>query len=128
LTVSGNVVNQVNAIQLRDLSFLTAPVFAPVAGTYQGAQPVTLTAEAGSTIYYTVNGSPGTFTAGVLCFTKGADAIANGDVTYVIETSDNLGSWTPQVTHTPPNTSPTISHTLPSGLPRESARLKATIR
>ena len=45
------------------------------------------------------NGTPGTVTAGVISFTKGTAAIANGDVTYVIETSDNLGTWTPRVTH-----------------------------
>ena len=74
------------------------------------------------------NGSPGTVTVGVLSFIKGAAAIANGDVTYVIETSDDLGTWTPRVTQAPPNPSPTISYALPTGSPKEFARLKITIQ
>lgn len=77
------------------------------------------------------NGSPGTLAAGVLSFTKGADAMANGDVTYVIEESDDLGladPWAAVVTHTPPNASATISHTLPAGKPKVFARLKISIQ
>ena len=77
------------------------------------------------------NGSPGTLTGNVLSFTKRADAIANGDVTYVIEESDDLGvtnAWVPVVTQTPPNASPTISYALPIGKPKVFARLKITIQ
>jgi hypothetical protein len=56
--LTGNVLSQVNAIQLRDLSIMAAPACAPLAGTYQGPQTVTITAEAGSTVYYTTNGTP----------------------------------------------------------------------
>jgi hypothetical protein len=45
-----------NAIQLRDLTTAT-PVFSPVAGTYLGAQTVTITSDPGSTVFYTTNGS-----------------------------------------------------------------------
>ncbi|MEO8614092.1 MAG: autotransporter-associated beta strand repeat-containing protein [Luteolibacter sp.] len=67
---------------------------------------------------------PGTFSGGVLTFTKGSDAITNGDVTFIIEDSINLVSWAPMVTQNAPNASTTISYTLPTGLPKEFARLK----
>ncbi|MEO8617537.1 MAG: autotransporter-associated beta strand repeat-containing protein, partial [Luteolibacter sp.] len=69
---------------------------------------------------------PGTFSGGVLSFTKGTAAIANSDVSYVIEGSINLVSWAPVVTQNAPNISPDISYTLPTGLPKEFARLKVT--
>ncbi|MCX6872543.1 MAG: DUF642 domain-containing protein [Verrucomicrobia bacterium] len=37
------------------------------------------------------NGSPGTLTGNVLSFTKRDDAVTNGDVTYAIEVSSDLG-------------------------------------
>ena len=57
-TLTGNVLSQVNAIQLRDLSGMAAPMFTPPAGTYVGTQSVTIAAETGSTVYYTTNGTP----------------------------------------------------------------------
>ena len=80
----------------------------------------------------TASGSPGVATNGgmTITFTKGADAKINGDVTYVIETSINLGSfpyeWTtataPVVTETPD----LISITFPSGEEKNFARLRVT--
>lgn len=74
------------------------------------------------------NGSPGTFSAGTVSFNKGVDAVANGDVTYRIETSPTLGvapsPWTP-VTPTVDNAT-TISYTLPTGQPKVFARLVVT--
>lgn len=37
--------------------FIMTPAFSPVAGTYSGSQVVTITANAGATIYYTLDGS-----------------------------------------------------------------------
>jgi hypothetical protein len=65
----------------------------------------------------------------VITYTKGADAIANGDVSWVIETSATLapGSWTPQVTHAPRDATATITFTLtPGGSARNFVRLKVT--
>ncbi|MCB1131549.1 MAG: choice-of-anchor D domain-containing protein, partial [Verrucomicrobiae bacterium] len=64
----------------------------------------------------------------VLSFAKGATAVANGDVSYVIETSTDLGvndPWTPVPSYDPPdiNDSSTISYTLPAGSGRLFARL-----
>jgi autotransporter-associated beta strand protein len=67
---------------------------------------------------------PGTFTEGTLSFTKGIEARANGDATYEIEQSTTLGTWTVVVPNAP--ASPTISHTLPAGQPRQFARLRIT--
>ena len=70
---------------------------------------------------------PGTFSGSMLTFTKGADAIANGDVNFIIEESDDLGisdPWAPVVTQNAPNASTTIAYTLPTGLPKVFARLK----
>jgi hypothetical protein len=67
---------------------------------------------------------PGSLTAGVLSFNKGSQAMANGDVNYVIEQSTDLGIWTPAVTQNAPNTSDKISYTLPTGQSKEFARLK----
>jgi len=41
------------------------------------------------------NGSPGTLTGSVLSFSKRAEAVANGDVHYAIEKSDDLGLTNP---------------------------------
>jgi len=76
------------------------------------------------------NGATGTLTGGVLTFTKGSEAISNGDVTYIIEESDDLGitdAWAAVVTQTPPNASPTISYTLPTGKQKEFVRLSVTL-
>ena len=73
--------------------------------------------------------SPGTLVGGVITFTKGADAIANNDVTFEIEESSDLGLvdlWTTVVTEGPSDNSPDISYMLPSGQPKEFARLKIT--
>ena len=69
-----------------------------------------------------------------ITFAKGAEAVANGDVSYWIETSTTLrnqitpgdGGWT-LVTPTV-NTSTTLSHTLPEGVSggKIFARLKVT--
>jgi hypothetical protein len=67
---------------------------------------------------------PGTFNGSLLSFNKGAEAKANGDVTYEIEQSTTLGGWTVVVPNAP--ASATISYTLPSGQPKEFARLKIT--
>ena len=71
------------------------------------------------------NGAPGTLTGNVLSFAKRADAVANGDVSYAIETSPNLQN--PWTTVTPDVNDPgTISYTLPSGQGKIFARLKVT--
>lgn len=70
----------------------------------------------------------GTFAGGTISFTKGADALANGDVGYVIEESTALGNISdPWEAVTPIESSPTaatISYTFPTGLPRDFVRLK----
>lgn len=69
------------------------------------------------------DGSPGTLANGTLTFTKRAEAVANGDVTYTIETSLSLaeGSWTPVTPDV--NNATTISYTLPAGQGKLFARL-----
>ena len=64
------------------------------------------------------NGSPGTLTGKLLSFSKRADAMTNGDVSWAIETSTTLepGSWTAQVTQPAGDMTPTISYTLPDGV------------
>jgi hypothetical protein len=69
---------------------------------------------------------PGTFSGGLLTFTKGTDAIANGDVVWVIEESNSLTSWSPVVTQPAGDSAPSISYTLPTGQPKIFARLKVT--
>ena len=68
--------------------------------------------------------SPGTFSGGMLSFSKGLAASANGDVTYQIEQSADLAEWIP-VTPTVNNTN-TISCVLPPGHTRVFSRLKIT--
>ena len=71
----------------------------------------------------------GILSGNVITFTKGADAIANGDVSWVIETSQTLAadSWTPAVTQPAGDPSATISHTFTPGTPAKNfARLKVT--
>ncbi|MEO5914511.1 MAG: autotransporter-associated beta strand repeat-containing protein [Luteolibacter sp.] len=66
----------------------------------------------------------GTFSGGLLSFTKGTEAKFNGDVTFEIEQSTALSGWVVVVPDAP--ASPTISYTLPPGQPKEFARLKVT--
>ncbi len=73
------------------------------------------------------DGSAGTFNGSLLSFTKRAEAVTNGDVTYVIQESDDLGTidlW--QAVTPTTNNSTTISYTLPPGDPRKFARLVVT--
>jgi autotransporter-associated beta strand protein len=82
----------------------------------------------------TSSGSAGVQAGNVITFAKGAEAVANGDVSYWIETSTTLrnqitpgdGGWT-LVTPTV-NTSTTLSYTLPVGVSggKIFARLKVT--
>jgi fibronectin-binding autotransporter adhesin len=71
----------------------------------------------------------GVFSGNTITYTKGADAIANGDVSWVIETSQTLdtGSWSPALTQPGGDPSSTISHTFTPGTPAKNfARLKVT--
>lgn len=78
----------------------------------------------------TVSSQPaGVRSGNLITYTKGADAIANRDVSWVIETSETLaaGSWTSQVNQPAGDATPTISYLLtPVGPPRKFARLKLT--
>ena len=70
--------------------------------------------------------SAGTLSGNTITYTKGADAIANGDVSWVIETSETLasGSWTAE----PVIPGATISYTFTPGSPvKKFARLKVTL-
>jgi autotransporter-associated beta strand protein len=73
----------------------------------------------------TVSSVPaGTYSGGAVSFPKGAEAFANGDVTWAILESDDLGvtdGWQP-VTPTVNNNS-VISYTLPIGKPKVFVRL-----
>ncbi len=74
------------------------------------------------------DGSLGTFNDGILSFAKRPEAVTNGDVTYEIEESDDLGisdAW--QVVTPAFNTTSIISYLLPSGSPKKFARLKITV-
>jgi autotransporter-associated beta strand protein len=71
----------------------------------------------------------GVLSGNVITFTKGADAIANGDVSWVIETSQTLAaaSWTAVVTQPAADPALTISYTLTPSTPEKNfARLKVT--
>jgi autotransporter-associated beta strand protein len=76
----------------------------------------------------TVNSQPpGVFAGNTITFTKGADAIANDDVSWIIETSTTLatGSWIEEVIQPSTNNDPTISFTFTPGSPEKKfARLK----
>jgi autotransporter-associated beta strand protein len=71
--------------------------------------------------------APGTFVGNLLSFTKGTEAKAAGDVTYLIETSTSLaaGSWSTAAAAQDPDT---ISYQLPANEPggRIFARLRVT--
>lgn len=74
------------------------------------------------------DGSPVTFDGTTLSFSKGAEAVANGDVTYTIETSNDLGQldpWTPVTPGT--NNATTISYNLPTGAGKIFARLSVSL-
>lgn len=69
------------------------------------------------------NGAAGTLTGNLLSYPKGAEAYANGDVTWSIETSPNLmNPWTPVTPDV--DDSGIISYTLPSGMGKIFGRLK----
>ncbi|MCU0795416.1 MAG: autotransporter-associated beta strand repeat-containing protein [Akkermansiaceae bacterium] len=63
---------------------------------------------------------------GVISFTKRQEAIDNGDLTYIIETSPDLTTWTPAVTHAPGDLNTSISTTLTVDDTRKFARLSVT--
>lgn len=68
--------------------------------------------------------NPGRLSGRVLEFTKGSDAVTNGDLSYVIETSSDLGQsdpWTPIVPDIDDDSK--ISYTLPAGVGRVFGRL-----
>ncbi|MCB1134079.1 MAG: hypothetical protein KDN05_23380, partial [Verrucomicrobiae bacterium] len=70
---------------------------------------------------------PGVLSGNTITFTKGADAIANGDVIWTIETSSTLdtGSWSEEVSQAAGDAAATISHSFTPGSPvRKFARLK----
>ena len=77
------------------------------------------------------NTSPGNWSGDTITFTKGATAIANADVNYIIETSTDLGvndPWTATVTQNAPNSSTTIAYTFTPGSPaRKFARLRTVL-
>ncbi|MEI7909798.1 MAG: autotransporter-associated beta strand repeat-containing protein [Verrucomicrobiota bacterium] len=69
----------------------------------------------------------GTFDGSVLSFNKNAAAVANGDVTYAIEQSHDLGLTDPWTTAAAADAGLTISYTLPTSGPAIFARLKVTL-
>jgi hypothetical protein len=74
------------------------------------------------------NDSSGTLTGRVLSYSKRGEAVANGDVSYAIEESDDLGltdPWTEVTAYTTKDAT-TISYTLPEGKGRTFARLVVT--
>ena len=73
------------------------PTFSPAAGTYTGAQTVTITSTSGSTINYTVDGTPPAGSGAFVNFTAGSGAItsvtttpASGGSGYPVSTTFNL--------------------------------------
>ena len=71
----------------------------------------------------------GVLSGNTITYTKGADAIANGDVSWTIETSTTLeaGSWSDAVTQPAGDPALTISYTFTPGTPaKKFARLKVT--
>lgn len=66
-------------------------------------------------------------TTGELSFTKGSEAVSNGDVLYSIETSTDLGDLDPWTAVTPDvDDASTISYALPAGAGRIFGRLNVT--
>lgn len=73
------------------------------------------------------NGTPGSFNGTAVTFTKGPDALTNGDVDWTIETSPTLGALpSPWTTQTAVEVGNTISYTLPTGQGKVFARLVVT--
>jgi hypothetical protein len=75
------------------------------------------------------NPSAGVLSGNGITYTKGTEAIANGDVSWVIESSQTPApnSWVPQVSHAAGNPAATISHTfLPGSLTEDFFRLRVT--
>ncbi|MGJ8652522.1 MAG: autotransporter-associated beta strand repeat-containing protein [Opitutaceae bacterium] len=76
----------------------------------------------------TVSTQPaGVYSGNTVTYTKGLDAIANGDVSWTIEISELLtpGSWTDEVIQAAGDASATIEYTFTPGSPdKEFARLK----
>ncbi len=71
----------------------------------------------------------GVFSGNTIIYTKGADAIANGDVSWIIETSQTLatGSWSPAVTQPGGAPAAFISYAFTPGTPAKNfARLIVT--
>lgn len=68
----------------------------------------------------------GALAGDTITFPKGDDAIANADVTWIIETSNTLepGSWTTEATQSAGDATAAISHTFPPGTQKNFARLK----
>jgi hypothetical protein len=70
----------------------------------------------------------GVLSGNTITFTKGAEAIANEDITWIIETSTTLAanSWTDEVTHLAgEDNGLTIAYTFTPGTPaKKFARLK----
>ena len=69
----------------------------------------------------------GVLSGNTITFTKGADAIANSDVSWLIETSTTLeaGSWATEVTQPAGDATATIAYTFTPGTPaKKFARLK----
>ena len=74
------------------------------------------------------DGSAGTFAGNLLKFDKRALAVTNGDVTYVIEESTDLGISDPWAPVTPTsNTTTEITYLLPDGPVKNFARFRTTV-
>ena len=71
------------------------------------------------------DGSAGTYSGNTLSFAKRPEAVSNGDVTYTIEVSTDMLTWTPVTADV--NDATTISYTLPAGLSKMFARLNVTL-
>jgi autotransporter-associated beta strand protein len=75
--------------------------------------------------------APGTWSGNTITYSKGATAIANGDVNYIIETSTDLGvndPWAPAVTQNAPDPSTSIAYTFtPGGPAKKFARLRTVL-
>jgi autotransporter-associated beta strand protein len=74
------------------------------------------------------DGSAGTYNSatGLISFTKRQSAVENGDLTYIIQVSSDLVSWTNEVIHAPGDANASISTTLIPDGPKKFARLTVT--
>ena len=68
--------------------------------------------------------TPGILSGGVLVFTKGPEAVSNGDVVWQIERSTTLTDW--EVVTPDADNPVTISYSLPIGQSKRFARLRIT--